>query len=64
MRIATYNMTTTKGMHKPHFYLRLIIIAINILPLKLDEVFLYLVFVIPNIDKSIIILMTLFFMEH
>ena len=51
-------------MHKPHLCFLLIIIAVDVLSLKLNEVLLHLVFVIPDIDKSIIVLMAFLFMKH
>ena len=51
-------------MHKPHFSFLLIVIAINVLSLKLNKVLLYLVFVIAYIYKPIVLLMAFLFMKH
>ncbi len=64
IRVASNNMTPTKWMHKPHFCFLLIVIAVDVLSLKLNKVLLNLVFVIAYINKPIIVLMAFLFMEH
>jgi hypothetical protein len=51
-------------MHEPHLCFLLIIIAVNVLSLELNEVLLHLVFVITNKYKAIIVLMAFLFMKH
>ena len=64
MRITPDDMAATKRMHKPHFGLLLVVVAVDVFALKLYEMLFNLIFVIANVHKAIIILMTLFFMKH
>lgn len=64
IRVASNNMTPTKWMHKSHFRFLLIVIAVDVLSLKLNKVLLNLVFVIAYIYKPIIVLMAFLFMKH
>ena len=64
IRVAPYYMTATKRMHEPHLCFLLIVIAVNVFSLELNEVLLHLVFVIANIHKAIIVLMAFLFMKH
>lgn len=64
MRVAAHDMAAAQRVHEPHLDFLLIIVAIDIFTLKLDKVLLYLVLMIPYINKAIIVLIAFLLVKH